>query len=64
MINGVLSDFWYWLNSDILVFSEGIIILQKSLFLHTFLCDSSLVFALKAIQAINAITVMFRCSSS
>ena len=30
--NGALSDFWYWLNSNILVSSEGIMTLQKSLF--------------------------------
>ena len=34
-------------NSNILVSSEGIIILQKSLFSHTFLCDSSLFFVQK-----------------
>ena len=36
-INGGLSDFWYWLNSNILVPSGGIIVLQKSLFSHAFL---------------------------
>ena len=30
IINGVLSDFWYWLNSNILVSSKDIIKLQKS----------------------------------
>ena len=41
-MNGALSDFWYCLNSNILVSSEGISTLQISLFLHAFLCDSSL----------------------
>ena len=42
-----LSDFWYWLNSNILVSSEGIITLQKNLLSHTFLCSSSLPFVVK-----------------
>ena len=33
---------WFWLNCDILISSEGIITLQKSLFSHAFLCHSSL----------------------
>ena len=36
IINGALSEFLYWLNSNILVSWEGIITLQKSLFSHTF----------------------------
>ena len=35
-INGVLSDFWHWLNSNILVLSEAITMSEKSLFPHTF----------------------------
>ena len=42
IIIGALSDFLYWFNSNILVSSEGIITLQKSLVLHYFLCNSSL----------------------
>ena len=30
--NGALADFWHWLNSNILVSSEGVIMLQKSSF--------------------------------
>ena len=37
-----LLAFLYWLNSNILVFSESIATLQKSLFSHTFLPDSGL----------------------
>ena len=40
--DGALLDFWYWLNSNILVSSEGITMLQKSLFSHTFSWDSHL----------------------
>ena len=45
--SGALSDFLHWLNSNILVSSEGLITLQKSLFSHTVLCYSSLFFFLK-----------------
>ena len=38
----ILSDFIYWLNSDILSFCNGITIPQKSLFLYTFSWDWSL----------------------
>ena len=44
--SGALSDFHYWLNSNTLVYSKGIIKLQKPLFSYTFLCDSSLFFVL------------------
>ena len=44
IINGALPDFWYSLNSNILVFSKGIIMLQKSLSSHTLLCDWTLFF--------------------
>ena len=44
---GILSDFMYWFNSNILSFSDGITIQQKSLFLHTFSRDLSLFFVLK-----------------
>ena len=40
-MRGILSDFLYCLSSDILSFSEGITIPQKSLFLHTFSKDLS-----------------------
>ena len=36
IINGDLSNFWNWLNYNILVLSEGIIILQKSLISYAF----------------------------
>ena len=42
IIIGALSYFLYWFNSNILVSSEGIITLQKSLVLHYFLFNSSL----------------------
>ena len=66
IINGVLSDFWYWLNSNILVSSEGIITLQKFLFSHTFLCDSSLFFFSKGMKTIQTIkiAIIFWCYSS
>ena len=44
--SGALSDFHYLLNSNTLVYSKGIIMLQKPLFSYTFLCDSSLFFVL------------------
>ena len=52
-------DFWFCLKSNILMYSEGPTALQKSLFLHTFLYESSLFFSkrMKTIQAIK-ITVM------
>ena len=42
-----LLDFWYWLNSNILMSSEGIISLQKCFFLRSFLCNSSFSFVAK-----------------
>ena len=36
-----VSNFLSWLNSNILSFSDGIKIPQKSLFLHTFSWDLS-----------------------
>ena len=42
-----MSDFIYWLNCNILSLWDGAIIAQKSLFLHTFSWDWSLVFVLK-----------------
>ena len=44
---GILSDFVSWLNSNALSFSNGITVLQKPLFLHTFSCDLSLFSVLK-----------------
>ena len=48
---GNLSDFIYWLKSNILSFSDGITIPQKSVifykFLHTFSWDLSLFSVLK-----------------
>ena len=41
------QNFWYWLNSNILVSWKEIIILQKSFFSDTLLCNSSLIFVLK-----------------
>ena len=46
IIDGSLSEIWHWLSSNTLVFLEGIKTLQKSYFLNTFLCNSSLVFVL------------------
>ena len=43
----ILSDFTYWLNSNIVSLSDGITILQKPIFLHTFSWDLSLFFILK-----------------
>ena len=43
----ILSDFIYWLISNILFFSDGITVPQKSLFLHTFSWDLSLFPVLK-----------------
>ena len=48
-MNGVLLGFGYWSNYNILVSSEGIIMLQKSLFSHDLSCNSSLVFVLIAV---------------
>ena len=42
IVNGALSDSLCWSNSNILVSSEGIIMLEKSLFSHTLLCNWSL----------------------
>ena len=36
IVNAPLSDFWYWLNYNILVSSEGIPTFQKSIFSNTF----------------------------
>ena len=44
---GILSNFIYWLNSNILSFSDGITMPQKSLFLFTFSWDLSLFSVLK-----------------
>ena len=38
-MHGILSGFVYWLNSNMLSFSDGFTIAQKSLFLHTFSWD-------------------------
>ena len=46
-MHGILSDFIYSLNSNILFFSDGVAILQKSLSLHTFSWDLSLFSVLK-----------------
>ena len=46
-MHDILSGFIYWLSSNILSFSNGIKISQKSLFLHTFSCDLSLFSAVK-----------------
>ena len=47
IINHALSYFSYWLNSDFLVSLEGIMMLQKSLFSHTFLCNWTFSFVVK-----------------
>ena len=47
IINVALSESWKWLNSNILASSKVSSELQKSLFLHAFLCNSSLFFVLK-----------------
>ena len=47
IMNGAWSDFWYWLNSNNLMFFEGIIMLREPLFSYTLLCDWSLFFVAK-----------------
>ena len=62
---GILPDFIYWLNSNILSFYNGISTPQKSLFLHTFSRDLSLFsFVKKEGNSSKIITVMFWCYSS
>ena len=63
-INDALSDFWYWLNYNVLVSSESIMTLQKSLFSHILLCNLNFFCCerMKAIQTIK-ITMMFRSHS-
>ena len=39
IINGAVLDFGYWLYSNILITTEGIKTLQKSLFSHNFSVD-------------------------
>ena len=57
----ILSNFIYWLNSNILSFPGGITVLKKSLFLHTFSWDLNLFFCSKRMKVIQAIkdTIMF-----
>ena len=43
----ILSNFMYWLDSNIFFFYDGIKIPQKSLFLHTFWWNLSLFSVLK-----------------
>ena len=51
-MDGLLLDFQYRLNCDMLVPSEGITTPQKSLFLYTFYCNSSLLFCSERIKTI------------
>ena len=51
--NGVLSNLWYWLNSNILPSSEVVKTLQKALFLYKFLCETSLFPALNQWRKLN-----------
>ena len=46
-MNGALSDYWFWLNYNILKYSEVIIMLKKSLFSHTFFWDWNVSFVLQ-----------------
>ena len=46
IMNDASSDLWYWLNFNILVSSEGMFLLQKSLFSSFFFCCKRM----KAIQ--------------
>ena len=43
----IWSNLLYWLNSNILSFSDGIIIQQESLFIHTFFMRFKFIFVLK-----------------
>ena len=56
-MHGALSSFRYWLNSNILVSSDGIIKLQKSFF-HIRFCAIQVVFRSKEIKAIQTIKMM------
>ena len=53
IMNDALSDLWYWLNSNILVSSEGMFLLQKSLFSNVFLCNSSFFFCCERMKGIQ-----------
>ena len=53
MINGALSDFWYWLNSYILLSSDGIITLEKSLCSQTFLKRFKFFFCCKRVKTMK-----------
>ena len=46
IMNDASSDLWYWLNFNIFVSSEGMFLLQKSLFSSFFFCCKRM----KAIQ--------------
>ena len=41
-MNAALSDFWYWLNSNISISSEDIITLKNPKFSNSLSCDSSM----------------------
>ena len=54
---GILSDFIYWLNSNILSFSDGVTIPHT--ILHTFLWDFKfLIFCSKRMKTIQAIKIL------
>ena len=56
-----LSDFWYWLNDNILVSSKGITIPQQSLFSYAFFIQFKFVFCSKWVKVIQKMkpTIMF-----
>ena len=56
-MDDLLSGFWYKLNSDILLSSEDIAIIHKSLFLHIII-DSSLFFCSKQMKATQMIKIV------
>ena len=60
-MHGILSDFIYCLNSNILSFSEDISISQEFLFLHSFFVRFKFVFRSKEMKTIETIkiTMMF-----
>ena len=65
-IDGVLSYFGYWLNSNILISLVGITTTKKSLFSHTFFMRFKFVFCskrMKTIQTVRIPNILWRYSS-
>ena len=53
IIDGFLSDFWHWLNYNVLVSLEGITAPRKSLFSHTLFMILKFVFCSKRMKTIK-----------